>query len=48
MDSFNEDKIFRQKKFQFIQEGCRLVVEEKLGIISNQRKQRDSLNSIFG
>ena len=25
-----------------IQEGCRLVVQEKLGIISKQRKQRNS------
>ena len=31
-----------------IQEGCRLIVKEKLGIISKQRKQSDSLNSMFG
>ena len=30
-----------------IQEGCRLVVQEKLGIISKQRKQRNSLNNMF-
>ena len=30
-----------------IQEGCRLVVKEKLGIISKQRKQRNSLNNMF-
>ena len=30
-----------------IQEGCRLVVQEKLGIISKQRKQRNSLDNIF-